>query len=141
MVLNAMFGTQGLHQRGHLPVIVSRHCREKAVEENMVISMASIAPQNSYASSVPKRRRHTQLPSVPIAIITISTIHEAGNSLSLLCHATHIQRSVDAPQCSTKFMTIIWISHFLPILRTQNLTPFSFVLVLADKERWILKAL
>lgn len=72
MVLDAMFGTQGLHQRGHLPVIVSRHCREKAVEENMVISMAFNAPQNSYTFSVPKLRRHTQPPSVPLSLSVLS---------------------------------------------------------------------
>lgn len=28
LVLNAVFGTQGLHQRSHLPVVVSWHCGE-----------------------------------------------------------------------------------------------------------------
>lgn len=37
LVLDAVFGTQGLHQRSHLPVVVSGHCGEEAVREDRQI--------------------------------------------------------------------------------------------------------
>lgn len=88
LVLNAVFGTQGLHQRGHLPVVVPRHRRKKAAEKAHGDSMAFVVTsENSWPSSGSKPE-NAQPPLVPVAI--------SAPSWSLSCHFSHHRNNKEA---------------------------------------------